>query len=76
MDQLIEEGLVIANRSKLPAYALPKITLRGKSELSKIENNMPKWRSWNNGWKEWLGGAALIAGLIFTILKVIEFFNK
>lgn len=41
-----------------------------------LENAKPKWKSWENGWKKWLAIPALIATLVFTVLKIIEFISK
>jgi hypothetical protein len=76
LEILIEQGYLDAKDSSTLAdksYGLLKLSRKGKDC---IENHKPNWKSWDKGWKIWLSGAALILGIIFSIVKIIEFISK
>ncbi|WP_040513883.1 hypothetical protein [Paraglaciecola polaris] len=53
------------------AYLDPSITFKGK-ELLRTESvkETPTWKSWDNGWKKWIGAIVLICAAIFALHKL------
>lgn len=73
---LLDEGFISGKyRASDPGSWIDDVSIRplGHNFLNEqSENKTPRWKLWDKGWKKWLGGVALVCGLVFTILKIME----
>jgi hypothetical protein len=73
---LVEHGYLDALDSsnlKGKRYQNFKPTTKGNKALSEFK---PVWKSWDKGWKKWLGAIVLIFGVVIAGAKVLSLFTS